>query len=125
MIHLREVFDKVKTHLLTQGKRSAKMMGTSENPLCMYRAGGGLSCAVGCLIKNEYYNERLEGYTVQTHNVSQALKASGVDIKEPSMADMLDDLQSLHDHTVLHDWASELDCIENKYLNKEPAQCQN
>ena len=53
------IFRKVAKHLLTQGKRAYG----KENQ-CKYRGEGGTSCAVGCIIKDEFYSEELEGKSV-------------------------------------------------------------
>lgn len=53
----QEIFDKVATHLLSQGKRSA-LGGVG----CAYRGDGGLQCAIGCLIPDELYRYELEGW---------------------------------------------------------------
>jgi hypothetical protein len=54
----QEVFDKVAMHLLSQNERC----GTKEDDgvfQCKYRFNG-MSCAAGCLIPDEYYNELME-----------------------------------------------------------------
>lgn len=98
-----EVFQKVKTHLLTQGKKSADDLG-----MCTYRAEGGLSCAVGCLITDEAYSKSLETKGVKTEAVQNALIASGIDM-DGDMVKMLDELQIIHDHFPPRRWAELLD----------------
>lgn len=53
---LQEVFDKVVSHLRTQGKKSM-----NEDSECLYRGPGGLKCAAGCLIEDEEYRKDFEG----------------------------------------------------------------
>lgn len=61
-MNMQEAFDKIATHLATQGKRSVKRKKfEDEVELCLYRSPDGLSCAVGCLIPDELYKEKLEG----------------------------------------------------------------
>lgn len=52
----QEVFDKVGTHLLKQGKRCTN--GYSSD--CLYRGPNGMACAAGALISDEEYSEGLE-----------------------------------------------------------------
>ena len=49
---LQELFDKIATHLLTQGARSENSLGK-----CLYRGEFGRKCAVGCLISDEEYEQ--------------------------------------------------------------------
>jgi hypothetical protein len=87
----REVFDKVKKHLLTQRAKSEGDFG------CLYRGPHGRKCAVGCLIPDEMYKRSLEGVTFGNDVVVQCLlKDTGV---PESSFDMLRDLQQLHDMT--------------------------
>jgi hypothetical protein len=58
-MNAQEIFDKVVTHLRTQGKQAKN---TSDD--CVYRRPNGLMCAVGCLIPDELYDPALEGATV-------------------------------------------------------------
>ncbi len=52
----QEIFDKVKTHLLTQNAKAEVEMG-----FCLYRHPKGLMCAAGCLISDEEYSPEMEG----------------------------------------------------------------
>lgn len=52
----QEIFEKVVTHLFTQGRRSLNDQGW-----CRYRGDKGTSCAVGCLIPDEVYDVGMEG----------------------------------------------------------------
>jgi len=119
----REVFDRVKSHLLTQGARSV-----SETGSCRYRGDGGLKCAAGVLISDELYHPGLEGQTVWHSTVIDALEASGVPV---SALAMLTDLQELHDFGGEEEfdpplegripdlWPAGLDRIERKYFPAE------
>lgn len=49
----QEVFDYVATHLLTQNQKAQ-----TPNGSCRYRVDG-LSCAAGCLIADEEYDEKV------------------------------------------------------------------
>ena len=89
---MQEIFDKVSTHLLTQGKKSKSMLTNT----CLYRGPGGTSCAVGCLIKDEFYTEDLENKLSVSTPVTEALEKSGVTVTQ-EIDKLLRDLQKLHD----------------------------
>lgn len=100
---LQEIYDKVKAHLLAQGKPAVDWR-TSQ---CRYRAAGGLKCAVGCLIKDEAYAEEIEG-TVLPYSpwrsdgslfpIIRALRDSGIDVVESGTTrHLLRELQRAHD----------------------------
>lgn len=55
----QEIFDTVVTHLFTQRKQAMD----KRTDACVYRARGGLKCAVGCLIPDKLYHRCLEGMT--------------------------------------------------------------
>lgn len=82
----QEIFDRVAKHLIEQGEPSASVKGEGE-PVCMYRhvAPGGkpLSCAIGCLIPDDEYDERVEGL---------GLIAISRDMDVPSVNRLIDDL---------------------------------
>lgn len=52
-----KLIDKIATHLAKQQKRSESKAG------CAYRGKGGTMCAVGCLIPDELYTDRIETLT--------------------------------------------------------------
>ena len=113
-----EVFNKVEEHLLSQGERSVKYL-----ELCVYRGEYGMSCAIGCLIKDEFYHEGLEGLAMlpdkkeDDHQMllEEALIKSGIDLK-PATTYMLSDLQYLHDEKKPQDWEQELQKLRAKYF---------
>jgi hypothetical protein len=55
-MNAQEIFDKVATHLIKQGKVSV-----GEDGFCAYRGNDGLMCAVGCLIPDDIYHVDMEG----------------------------------------------------------------
>lgn len=103
----REVFDTVKAHLLTQGRRSLN----ADNGACAYRGANGTSCAVGCLIKDEFYVPEIENRRVQDSLVIRALVQSGIP-DSPSMSYLLFKLQDIHDGVLPELWAEKLDILE-------------
>lgn len=88
-----ELFLHVVTHLVKQ-KRPAQTGGGS----CKYRLqcgeGPPLSCAVGCLIQDEYYHAALENKPAYTLEVRAALYKSGI---SRTQFKLVEALQLAHD----------------------------
>ena len=103
---MKEIFDRVKTHLLEQGARARHSTG-----VCAYRAPNGLKCAVGCLITDEAYNDGLEGKNVKSGRVLPALIVSGISTDSTTLH-MLTSLQSIHDREAPANWERELAHLE-------------
>lgn len=101
---LQTVFDRVKTHLLTQNAKSM----TNENGYfyCKYRTSDELKCAIGCLIADEDYHSELEGSGVRVNygRNNNFLRGSGIYCGHPRMLDLLSRLQRLHDQEDVCDW---------------------
>ena len=113
----REIFDKIKNHLLTQMKKSsAKHSLYSMSESCLYRQKNGLMCAVGCLIKDKAYSSNLECQVVRTNDVLNALKKSDIDISDESTIDMLVAFQNLHDGEEPIYWSPGIDNIEKTFF---------
>lgn len=96
MLTFEEVVGKVYSHLKTQKKRAARYEDDGE-VFCMYRTPGGLKCAVGCLISDEFYEEELEGKTCKSSPVLHALKLSGVPVGNSRLICFLNGAQIAHD----------------------------
>ena len=100
----QEVFDQVKTHLLTQNERS----GTSR--LCLYRGPNDTKCAAGCLMSDEEYDKDFEDKNwlrlTDEHNITNA------------HFHLIRTLQELHDESPVHEWETELRFLAKK-LNLE------
>ena len=95
----KEVFEKVKNHLLKQNERSI------DNGTCLYRDGQGRRCAIGCLIPDENYNIYLEKRNVHERAVREALPFDRID--EHQM-DFLECLQWIHDKREVSMWEKAL-----------------
>lgn len=119
-------FQRVKTHLLTQMKKSITPGGD-----CSYRDYNGLSCAIGCLIPDEIYNDKIEGYifgdllNIKNHtrfnHLSSIVKKELIQILNPLTYEldslMLGDkLQSIHDMDDVVNWESQLNNLEQELL---------
>ena len=104
----REVFDKVKAHLLAQGQKSLTPEGR-----CAYRGTGGVKCAVGVLIDDTAYTPVLENQTVGAASVHDALLESGVPDDDATIR-MLERLQTAHDYHEPESWPVQLRRIEER-----------
>lgn len=112
----QEVYNRVKAHLLTQNKKSM------WNSACAYRGEDGMKCAIGCLIKDEFYKPSMEGKGPADTLVLAALNASGVEasrVTQPGNNDsdisFLDNLQVIHDIHKPRYWEVELTSFANFY----------
>lgn len=115
-VTLRQVFDFVKNHLLTQNKISAYSMGS-----CLYRGPYGSACAVGCLIPDNKYTPTLEG-----HNLTSLLGLKGkcfsdlfdftVMDYQKDLKSMLDKLQGIHDNAEVFRWKQELEIMQAEWF---------
>lgn len=108
-----EIFERVAGHLRSQGRRSRK--GIS----CQYRGPEGTSCAAGCLISDELYDPKIEGFLIrmggnhtsdEDHGaalIDKILNQIGIhaDTEERSL---LMSLQHLHDYMDDETWTTEL-----------------
>lgn len=56
----QEIFDKVATHLIAQGKQSLIDDGEIDEQFCAYRDLNGAMCAAGCLIPDAEYHDEFE-----------------------------------------------------------------
>lgn len=99
----QEIFDKVATHLLTQGKKSVR----GHSSYCMYHSPQGLRCAVGCLIADEHYTPELENKSPVDKAVKLAVRRS-VGAVSQSAIYLLEDLRKVHDEYPARQWKKEL-----------------
>jgi len=98
----QELFDKVATHLITQGKPSLCTYG-----FCKYRGDGGLMCAIGCLIPDDKYKTWMD-YGGALHPV---LKTIGLG----EHFYLCRKLQVVHDATEPYNWHGELSNVAAKF----------
>lgn len=99
-MNIQEIFDTVSVHLLTQNEKSQE---SDFYRSCLYRGPNGLKCAVGCLIKDEFYESSLENYIADSFCVINALELSGIVISE-EIECLLIGLQNIHDTQEVSDW---------------------
>ena len=100
----QEIFNKVYTHLMTQGKKAETFGGQ-----CQYRLteldGAVLMCAAGCLIADEDYDpgmEKLPSISLRTHKKNWNIPW-GVDQEE-----FVSKLQRIHDSLSVSIWEEQL-----------------
>lgn len=104
----QKVFNRVARHLLRQGRRS--VLDSAVNG-CAYQGKGGLKCAVGCLIKDEFYSLGIEGRAADYPYVLKALRRSGVGCDSA----LLRDLQGIHDKVKPYRWPGALRALARCY----------
>jgi len=98
-------FEDMAKHMLTQGQRSTSEPDRLRPGGCLYRAEGGLMCAVGALIADSVYEDTLEQQSADDFEVYWAVEASGYDgVSE----ELLIDMQAIHDRTHPADWPKAL-----------------
>ena len=100
----QEVFDQVAEHLLNQNKQS--LDPDKYNDICVYRAPGGLKCAVGCLIADDEYLKEWEGkgWGIIGPNIALDL---GIDYNREHEY-LLITLQNIHDNFDTAMWLDRL-----------------
>jgi hypothetical protein len=121
MLTEQQIFNRVWTHLNKQGDVSYGVGG------CRYRGPGGTSCAVGCLIPDDLYEDWMEGLAVSAPEMKPTLYEAGL-IRDPfgRTLDLLCALQYAHDTILkshgLEDWRNEMGMIARKYGIEVPAE---
>ncbi len=130
----REIFARVRDHLLVQGVRSrigsADTTDGDEGTVCAYRGrdpdGRPVTCAVGCLIPDGLYDPALEctsaeflcgidsgvDATAVQRAARDRLRAGLPDVFNPDNGELLDRLQSIHDSVPPDMWEARLRGVE-------------
>lgn len=100
----QEIYDKVKTHLLTQNKKSMLITNTANK--CLYRGPNSTMCAVGIFIPDDIYSPEMEGSDIRsvTRNYAELPK----DIFNQHNLPLLLDLQAVHDEVEVDFWTYKL-----------------
>ena len=111
-----DVFNYVKEHLLKQNQRSLDPWSLQ----CQYRSqtedGKVLMCAVGCLIDEDLYSEKIENLSASNEDVMKAIRGSITNWKVNS--GMLGELQNIHDEYEPDNWSLKLEYLES-YFNED------
>jgi len=98
----QEIFDKVKKHLLTQGKRAVNAMGKCKYRIFDENGEVIAKCAIGALIPDEIYVPSMEGTTFHWINLyyrDKILDYLGLSSTDDDVK-FLNALQAVHDHAV-------------------------
>ncbi len=88
----QEIFETVSRHLFAQGRRSSDKDGG-----CLYRGPYGTSCAVGCLIPDENYTDRMEFQAVDSLIINQKDRGYTLPSDIIEHQHLLRELQCIHD----------------------------
>lgn len=117
----QKIFNIVVVHMLSQNAKS--IVETEFGTSCGYRGDQGRSCAIGCLIKDEFYNPDYEGQPCRDKRVKEALAKSGIEPESNQL--MLSRLQHIHDNYVPSQWANQLGILAHRYnlKYKGPMPC--
>ena len=111
-----DVFNYVKQHLLDQNEKSLDPHSLS----CYYRAlneqGKTLMCAIGCLIDDNFYSEKLENCSPNDSDVKKAVENSIFSDWEYNVS-LLSELQNIHDEYEPDFWSLKLESLES-YFNE-------
>lgn len=116
----QEIFNISATHLLTQNARSRGSYPARDSKTheiisgaliegCMYRGENGRKCAIGPLIPDDKYDERMEGRGAN-HELVQ--EATGISLEHRRL---LDSLQNVHDGFPVEDWRVALVNVAHKF----------
>jgi hypothetical protein len=97
-MNAQEIYDKVATHLRTQGRPSKKAQA------CFYRGPNDLQCAIGCLVDDETGKrwDEIDGETRISHIIKRHAEGEFLlpeDMEPEEGVEFLDRLQFVHDET--------------------------
>jgi hypothetical protein len=110
------VFNKVRDHLLAQGKKSYGEHVGFYHVRCAYRGDNGMKCAIGCLIPDDKYKRTFEGHALASRlYADMSARDAIIEILAEEFGGVCDDdkafleaLQSIHDNSWAYDWAKRL-----------------
>ena len=109
----REIFVRVRDHLLKQRERSVGLYG-----LCAYRGALGHKCAIGCLIPDHAYTPEMEGFSIHglLENHPSVAPYLGLDASPyPKDVGFLSNLQCIHDDLSPDIWEQNLSELGERY----------
>lgn len=111
----QEVFKIVADHLMKQKEKSEVKLDEAHSYLsCAYRGTNGKSCAVGCLIKDEFYHPDFENMRVSAESVQDAL-INSIGTLTAGVLLLLSNLQQVHDSKEVVDWQRALENLARQH----------
>jgi hypothetical protein len=100
----QEVFDQVKTHLLTQ---NVKSYGVGSK--CAYRGANDTKCAAGCLIGDDEYRPIMDSQYGWWQSLIQ------VEMVPANHSTLIHALQRVHDQFEPDEWLCQLKLVAEEY----------
>lgn len=94
----QEIFNKVVTHLRTQGVKAM------DNTWCRFRTDQGLKCAAGCLIQDDEYQAWMDNCSSISEILIQSQCPMSLQIRLRRHTNLIYALQSVHDLGVIDKW---------------------
>lgn len=114
---LKEAFETMAEHLMTQGKKCEDPSRLVSTPgRCLYRGPDGMKCAIGILIDDNEYHISLEFQAASDIDVVEALDASGWPTDMDSL-EIYDRMQEVHDDFFVFEWPEKIEKIKDEYFN--------
>lgn len=118
MNHYQKIIQHVSNFLLAQNAKSE----VPSQEYCAYRGSNGMMCAIGCLIPDSLYNERMESVAIIsnpklfTDVIDNIMIEYGVPSeREPRLIKLLRELQRIHDSCKVEMWKEEFDSLYLQY----------
>ncbi|MDN7183586.1 hypothetical protein M0D69_37375 [Caballeronia sp. SEWSISQ10-4 2] len=116
MLSAKEIYERVRDHLLTQ-----RAVSEDENGSCRLRCNDGRKCAIGSLIRDDLYCPDIEGvglaYYRHEHDgaLPRVLYACGVDVYDERIVELLTELEELHDNAHIDEWPQLLAALGQRH----------
>jgi hypothetical protein len=108
----QEAFDIMVQHLRNQGKQSRLVNST----ICAYRTSDGLKCAVGALIPDEMYSNKMEMIGIYNLVVNSNDFSELGELFTNINLELLSEMQNIHDSIVRPDrWERRFRLLAKKY----------
>jgi hypothetical protein len=106
----KELFEKVKHHLLTQNKKAEEEIVVYDRTIraCRYRTRHGLKCAIGILIPDDRYQPEFEGRNCSYPAITEA---AGL---EDHNFPLVRYLQNIHDESPVSEWKERLEHLADR-----------
>lgn len=98
-LNIIEISEMIRDHLINQNRQAiGSEHSTQGGPICMYRGNDNCKCAVGILIKDEFYCDSLENLTIMDDAIQSAVaKSLGVEDLTKKDTEFLRSWQMYHD----------------------------